>query len=468
MLVKQIATDLNYVFGNIIGEKTITFTDTDSESSTYGTEITQTRAATLFNEDLSNFVDVGRTIAASDDFKNSYDHYVGKLINRIGMTIIVNKSYSSQTMDIEVNKFEYGALLQKIRVKDTEFEENPVWKLKKGESYDYFEYNPVEMSEVFWDQKMTFMTMWSWVAKTLKESIESLAKMIELYGAIENRIMTKMRITTDAVKQRGINEMMAEQIKKGRQVNLLQEYITATGDTTVDAAHFLTSKPALQHSTVVLKKYKKFLAQASKIFNIGLTADATEGELNWTQGEALKMGCITDLDAALGTYLESDTYHNEFVKFAGYTEIAAWQGFDKSLSFDVRSSINVIPASEGQKAADSEEDTRFNLAYSGIVFVMFDKSACAVFNEDPEMDAAPYNPKGKFLNYYWSWDCSLFVDLAENCVVFVISDYNPLTDEPADWGTSGKYYTINNSTGEYEAVTTEVEFELGKYYAHVA
>lgn len=474
MLVTQVAKDLNYVFGDIIGEKTVTYTDPDPDSATYGQEVTETRPGNLFKEDLSNFTDVGRTISDSEGFRDNYDHYVGRLINRIGMTIIVNKSYDSQTIELEVNKFEYGALLQKIRVKDTEFQENPVWKLKKGESYDYFEYQPVEMSEVFWDQKLTFMTMWSWVAKTLKESVESLSKLLALYAAIENRIMTKMRITTDGVKQRAINELMAEQIMKGRQVNLLQEYITATGDTSVDAAHFLTSKAALQHSTVVLKKYKKFIAQASKIFNIGLTADATEGELNWTQGDALRMGCITDLDAALGTYLESEVYHNEFVKFSGYKEIAAWQGFDSSLDMSVRSSINVIPASEGRdtRTSDDDPDTRFNLMYPGIVFVMFDRSAAVVYNEDPELDVAPYNPKGKFLNYYWSWDCSLFVDLAENCVVFVISDYNPVTEEPADWG-SGDYYLIDDTTGEYtQIVWTDYDdtpdFELGKYYVPVA
>ena len=211
MKVVQVAKDLNYVFGDIIGEKTITFTDPET-----GVETTETRPGNLFKEDLSNFTDVGRIISDSEGFRENYDHYVGKLINRIGMTIIVNKSYDSQTVELEVNKFEYGALLQKIRVRDTEFKENPAWQLVPGQSYDYFTFNPVELDEVFYDQKMTFMTEWSWTGKMLKESVESLSKLLQLYAAIENRIMTKMKITTDGVKQRALNELMAEQIMKGK------------------------------------------------------------------------------------------------------------------------------------------------------------------------------------------------------------------------------------------------------------
>lgn len=456
MKVVQVAKDLNYVFGDIIGEKTITFTDPET-----GVETTETRPGNLFKEDLSNFTDVGRIISDSEGFRENYDHYVGKLINRIGMTIIVNKSYDSQTVELEVNKFEYGALLQKIRVRDTEFKENPAWQLVPGQSYDYFTFNPVELDEVFYDQKMTFMTEWSWTGKMLKESVESLSKLLQLYAAIENRIMTKMKITTDGVKQRALNELMAEQIMKGKQVNLLKEYMLATGDTTLTAAHFHTSKAALQQTTVVLKKYKKFIAQASKLFNIGLTPDAEEAELNWTQGDALRMAAITDLDAALGTYLESEVYHNEFVKFEGYKEVAAWQGFDETLDLSVRSGINVIPSSEGP-APKTGEDTRFNLIYSGIEFVMFDRAAAVVYNEDPELDTAPFNPVGKFLNYYWAWDCSLFVDLAENCVVFVVSDYDPVTVAPDSYAN---VYEIDNETGEYVKVSeAPSEFKLGRYY----
>jgi hypothetical protein len=98
--------------------------------------------------------------------------------------------------------------------------------------------------------------------------------------------------------------------------------------------------------------------------------------------------------------------------------------------------------------------------------VTFDKEAMAIYNEEPEEMAAPMNPKGKFINYYYSYDCSYFLDTAEPSITFIISDYSPYRGvEPDDWATStNKYYTMSNETiGEMVAIsTTTVTFEQVK------
>ena len=426
MKVNQIADDLNIVFEEIIG----TFTPEEGEEQP------------LYKEDLSNFVDMGRKISATSEWNDNFDHYYKKLINRIGKTVIVDKALTDDGIKIESDRYEYGALLQKIRIGDIDFEENEVWQLEAGQSYDYNEFNPVPMDARYFDMKTTFGVEWSWVAKTLKESIENLAKMTQLYAAIENRIMKKVKITTKEMKKRLLNNMNGCNIKRGRQVNLLEEYITATGDSTITAATALTNPEFLKHSVMRLKMYKGFISDPTKLLN-------SEAELNWTPESNFRMVAITDLDAALTAYLYSSTYHDEFVKLDGYATISNWQGVVEGFPFDVRSSINVkttIP--DGTIRVDAID----NIATSGIVAVMFDKEAVSIWNEEPEMYTAPFNPKGKFLNYFYSYDCNYYYDPAENSITFVISDYSPVTEEPADWGT-GTYYTLND--GEYEAVSTE-------------
>lgn len=426
MKVNQIADDLNIVFEEIIG----TFTPEEGEEQP------------LYKEDLSNFVDMGRKISATSEWNNNFDHYYKKLINRIGKTVIVDKALTDDGIKIESDRYEYGALLQKIRIGDIDFEENEVWQLEAGQSYDYNEFKPVPMDARYFDMKTTFGVEWSWVAKTLKESIENLAKMTQLYAAIENRIMKKVKITTKEMKKRLLNNMNGCNIKRGRQVNLLEEYITATGDSTITAATALTNPEFLKHSVMRLKMYKGFISDPTKLLN-------SEAELNWTPESNFRMVAITDLDAALTAYLYSSTYHDEFVKLDGYATISNWQGVVEGFPFDVRSSINVkttIP--DGTTRVDAID----NIATSGIVAVMFDKEAVSIWNEEPEMYTAPFNPKGKFLNYFYSYDCNYYYDPAENSITFVISDYSPVTEEPADWGT-GTYYTLDD--GEYEAISTE-------------
>ena len=153
MKVTQMAATLNEVFKEIIG----TFEPDENGN------------LPLYKEDLSNFVDMGRKIEATTEWGENYDHYVGKLIDRIGYTMIIDKELTDDGIKIESNRYEYGAFLQKIRIKDIDFTDNEVWKLQKGQSYEYFDFKPVDMEATYFSDKTTFGVEWSWVAKVLKE-----------------------------------------------------------------------------------------------------------------------------------------------------------------------------------------------------------------------------------------------------------------------------------------------------------
>lgn len=435
MKVTQIAEDLNYIFSELVG--------------TYNPE-TET-GIPLYKEDLSNFIDVGMKITKDSTFnEHGFDHYVGKLIDRIGKTIIVDKKYESAAPDLEVDAVEWGAIIQKVRIDDIDFVENPAWELTPGESYDYFDFKPVGVDATYFSGKTTFNMEWSWLRKQLQGVFTNLSDFMALYAAIENRIKTKRKIATDGMKMRLVNGGCGENLAAGKAViNLLEEYQKVTGDTTLSADHALSSKEFLRSAVVTLKKYKKFIRMASKLFNL-------QNELNWTQ-DNLTMTAIVDFEAACEAYLEADTYHNEFVKFDGYSSVAAWQGITEGLDFDLRSSINVVTPESKQ-----------HIMYSGILFTMFDKSGKVVWNEDPQYDVAPFNPKGKFTNYYYSYDCNYMLDTAENCIVFVLSDYAIVHSEPADWGT-GTYYNLNSETGEYDTISSSTSFaDAGVVYRKIA
>lgn len=414
MKVTQMADTLNIVFKEIIG----TFTPEDPDAE-----------LPLYKEDLSNFVDMGRKIESSTEWGDNYDKYVGKLIDRIGYTLIVDKELTDDGIKIETDRYEYGAFLQKIRIKDIDFVDNEVWNLQAGQSYEYFDFKPVDMEATYFSDKTTFGVEWSWVSKVLKESLTDLAAMTRLYAAIENRIMKKIRLTTKEMKKRLINNVNGCNIKHHRVINLLDEYRTATGDTTTTAATALTNADFLKHTVMRLKMYKKFFNEPTTLMN-------NEGELNWTPASDFRMVALTDLDAALTAYLYSSTYHDEFVTLDGYATVANWQGVAEGFSFDVRSSIN-ITTTEGTE-----------IAYTGIVATMFDRECITIWNEDPELDTAPYNPKGKFINYYYSYDCNYYYDSYENSLTFVISDFSVLDTIPDDFDvTENKYYVLDGDGG---------------------
>ena len=80
MKVNQIATMLNSVFSEIIGE------------------------SGLISEDLSNIVDVGRTITKSTQWGDNFDKYVAKIIDKVGYKIVM----ISDTLILVIVCFFYG------------------------------------------------------------------------------------------------------------------------------------------------------------------------------------------------------------------------------------------------------------------------------------------------------------------------------------------------------------------------
>lgn len=449
MKVPQIAGVLNDVFAELTGSLvgSIVHNEDGTPYIPEGSTTPAEYSTPLFNEDLSNFVDVGTKIYGLPEWQEHYDNYWGSIIDHIGKTIVVDKDYQSTAPALETDAAEYGSVLEKVRVGEVEFKNNPAWDLvnSKGEDnwikFNYLIYSPVELKSTYWNSKVSMMCEWSWAGKQLKESVLSKNVLMRIFSAIENKIKTKKKIESDGLKMRLVNNINAVNIYYGKVINLLQRYIDVTGDTTVTSENALVKKEFLRFCVVELKKWKKFMGIASKNLN-------TKNELNWTQGSNLRMVAITDFDSALDAYLSSDTYHNNFVTFDGYTEIASWQGIDNGYTYDVRSSIDAIPALGLSPEGTVIEAPR--VVMDGIVFTMFDKEGAVIYNEEPDTQTAPFNPKGKFLNYYYTYDCSYLQDLAENSITFIISDYAPIP-----YGTEiaigGYYYTQDD--GEWTKVT---------------
>ena len=106
MKVKQIATILNTVINQEqIGESTIV------------------------QEDLSNIVDVGKTLTAAGTFGDNFDNFTKKLIDQVGKVIFVDRTYTSQAPNILKDSWEYGSVLEKVRCDMPDAADNKTWTL---------------------------------------------------------------------------------------------------------------------------------------------------------------------------------------------------------------------------------------------------------------------------------------------------------------------------------------------------
>ena len=369
-----------------------------------------TGEAAVANEDLSNIVDIGKAVLDYTGQSNeNYDSFMRNLIDQVGKVVIVNRTYVSQAPNILKDSWEYGSIMQKVRVSVPEVRDNATWDLfsypKQNEAYpDPFELSKPGATAKFYNSKNTYEIPITLTDYQLKEAFQSASQFGSFVAAIENRIRVKQTLCNDGLIMATIDNLVGLTLSGhgGKVVNLLTAYNTATGST-LTAVKALTDKEFLRFASATIAKYKKYVAQASAKYNAG-------NYITFTPADKLKFVANTEFAKALDAYLYSDTFNEEFVKLDGYSEVPFWQGSGTAdgdrLTIDV--SVDV-------------SGTATEVKNTGVLAVMFDDEAAAVCNENYRTTSI-YNPRGEYTNYFYKYDAMFMNDVEENCVVFTIAD----------------------------------------------
>ena len=369
-----------------------------------------TGAAPVANEDLSNIVDIGKTVLNYTGQGNeNYDSFMRNLIDQVGRVMFVDRKYTSQAPDILKDGWEYGSILQKVRCEVPDARDNATWDLfnypvSGGAAYpDPFELSKPSTQAKFFNSKATYEVPITLTDIQLHEAFRSAEEFGRFIAMIENRIAMKITLINDGLIMATIDNLIGQTLNGtgGKVVNLLALYNGASG--TLTAAEALTDKEFLRFASATIAKYKKYVAQAGSLYNAG-------NYVTFTPADRLKFIANTEFAKALDAYLYSDTFNEEFVKLDGYSEVAFWQGSGTDngdrLTVDVKIDVN---------------GTATEVKNTGVLAVMFDEEAAAVCNQNYRV-TSQYNGRGEYTNYFYKWDAMYMNDVEENCVVFTIAD----------------------------------------------
>ena len=364
----------------------------------------------LVTEDLSNVVDIGTEIFNA----NAVDNYVRSLVDHIGKVVFVNRPYSGSVPSVLMDGWEYGSICEKISADMPEATENETWDLKDGTSYDPNIFYQPKVSAKFFNKRVTFEIPLSFTERQVKESFSNAAQLNGFISMLYNEIDKSMTVKIDSLVMRTIANMIGTTVydeykatdqtaKSGvKAVNLLKLYKTknaSAADMTAEQA--ITSPDFIRFASYMMGMYEKRLANISTLFNVG-------GKARFTPSDMLHVVLLADFASAAGAYLQSDTFHNEFVALPKAEIVPYWQASGSDYAFSSTSQINI-------KMPDNN-----SIAVSGILGVMFDRDALGVCNKDRRV-TTNYNAKGEFWNEWAKFDCEYFNDTNENFVVFFVA-----------------------------------------------
>lgn len=389
MNVKQISTILNSVFAETLGE------------------------GNMIAEDLRNIVDTGRIITGSSTFDSDFENYAGKIVDKVGRTIFVDRVYRATDLGIWRDSFEFGSVLEKIRVDVGDFTDNSEWDLTKDINsdgvldynaaisthiQDLFKFYPAKTQARYFNAKTTFKSTISITRKQLRSAFDSASAMARFIGMIENRITSKQEIAKTTLQKRVLANLIGEKVYSTKYVDLKAEY-EATGATgvpeTLEGA--LTDKNILRFIAQKMTFDREMMSEPSTLY--------TDGTFyNHTPVEDSRLIVLADLDSGLKFNLYGDTYNEEFVKLDNYKTVPFWQQNAKD-SAAIRSAIKITTSA----------NHAVNQGY--ILGILFDRDAAMICNEEPEI-RTQYNADGNFTNFIYAYDCSYYNDFDENVLVY--------------------------------------------------
>lgn len=360
----------------------------------------------LVQEDLSNVVDIGNAVFDG----NAFDKYVRSLVNHIGRVIFVNRKYNGSAPSVLMDGWEYGSILQKISSEMPEAEENESWELIDGASYDPNIFRKPVAEQKFFNKKTTFEIDRSITEKQVKQSFSSAEQLNGFISMLYNEVDKAMTVMTDNLIMRTINNFTGETLHNAfpngtytgthiRAVNLLAEYNTQYG-TELTKDKCMVEPAFIRFAAYRMGLYKDRLARISTLFNIG------EAQ-RFTPNAMLHFVTLSDFNTAANIFLQSDVYHNDYVRLPKSETVPFWQGSGTDYSFSNVSAINVKTTSGDTVSID------------GVLGVMFDRDALGVANFERRI-TTNYNPKAEFTNYFYKQDAQYFNDLNENFVVFFV------------------------------------------------
>lgn len=341
--------------------------------------------------DTAGLISLGNAVLSSS---TNTESFLNTLVQRIGRTIISFRQYRNKLGDMVLNDFEYGAILQKIRVHLTEAEEDPAYNLQDGQSVDPWKINKPDVMQKLFVTRTPYMFSVTIAREQLKEAFSNESAMGGFIGAVFGQVRNSIEVSLENLGRTAIANMIA--LNSAREIRLVTDYNTETGST-LTAATAMHNADFIRYAIARMKSVSDYLTDMTKSYNDGTIE-------SFTPREDQRLRVLSQFERALETVVQYSAFHEDMVALNAYSTINFWQ------SEQTKDAINVKP--EGSENA---------VAVSNIVAVLHDRDALGIYKKDEDVLTTPVNARGLYYNTFYHQKELWFNDTSENFVYFTLN-----------------------------------------------
>ena len=452
MKVEQIASAINQVFPNAVGGR-----DADGNPTNI-----------VLQTDLSNTVDFMKAVDSTYQLGANFNTYFPQIADKVGYTIFIGDDEGDDD-EFELLRigFDAGSIVEMLMFVDGEFKDNTAWDTiisgteTAPPTFDeMFGLHPAEVHATYANHAVTLATdPYTVTYQQWKSAVTSAANLERFANMIEARWRGKLKQLRMMLKRMQVCAWAAEKKRlKSGIINLLALYKQKYPNATTTAATAPVDRDFLRFMNSQCNIISRVLRNRTGLYN-------PAGYVNPIPESRLKFLLYAPYAQYMASNLYADTYHDDYVKLSGYSEVSYWQAVGNGLDDATKMQVNTVTEGSGGAA----------VYIDGLVGVMFDERAIYQTNDEPRT-AAVRNDFGNWTNYQHQLTVGLHATTDPNGVVLVISDYDMNiaassgTTAPSNWAaliTAGIY--TEDGSGGYTKVTSGTAWAAGtRYYNKIA
>lgn len=349
-----------------------------------------------------NLVSLGNEVLSST---TNTEAFLNALLQRIGRTIIRYRKYENKLRGMILDDFEYGAIVQKIRIAMPDAEADQSFGLVDGQSVDHYEVAKPDVNQKLFVTRTPYQYKVTIQRKHLKEAFLSEEAMGRFIAGVFGEVRNAIDLGLERLARNAFNNMIAESYgtsaaaPKQNVVNLGTLYRAINQNAPQTAAGLLNDNDFLRFAVSTINTRIDMMQEMSVLNTPDANALPT-----FTPKDRMHVYIMSGFKRRLETVVQYAAFNEMLVDIAGNETLTYLQDANTPNSIDI------------ERASDGTEITVDN-----VVGIAYDRDACGAYKWDEEVQTTPINAAGLYYNTYYHLQQLWFNDLSENFVVFTLN-----------------------------------------------
>lgn len=344
--------------------------------------------------DTTSLISLGNTVLSSS---TNTEAFLNTLVQRIGRTILRFRDYRNKLGDMVLNDFEYGAILQKIKVKMPQAEEDQSYDLVDGASVDHYEIAKPDVDQKLFVTRTPYQFKITIQDEHLKEAFLSESAMGGFISVVFGEVRNAIECSLENLSRVTLATAIAEAAGTSRMIDLVSLY-NGLYSGSLDEVTCQNDPDFMRFAMSTINTYVDSIQDMSTLYNNGSLE-------TFTPREDIRVKMIASFKRRLETVVQYAAFHEQFVRpDIDFTTLNYWQSAQDPLDIKIT------------RPSDHESISRGN-----IIAILHDRDAMGVYKKDERVATTPLNAGGLYYNTFYHLKELRFLDLSENCLVFTLN-----------------------------------------------